>query len=103
MWEPFDVSASTGGYGYDGKPLKAETHTEGALISLEKDGIAPYSIVFIIYQTLLHTARFESIDDATAAYESMKQKVQDLFEWWDSSVSVDEVVDWCEKFVDMYP
>ena len=103
MWEPFDVIADTGGYGYDGTPLKAEEHIDGAIISLEKNGIAPYSIVIIIYQTLCHTAHFENIDDATAAYERMKQNVQDLFDWWDSSVSIDDVVDWCENFVDMYP
>ena len=103
MWVPFDICADTGNYGYDGRSIKAEEHTEGAIISLEKNGIAPYSIVVIIYQTMAHVAHFENIYDATAAYVRMKQNVHDLFEWWDSSVSVDEVVDWCEKFVDLYP
>ena len=108
MWEPFDLIADfrkhgTGDSGYDGASIKAEEHTEGAIISLEECGIAPYSIIVIIYQTLLQTAKFENIDDAAAAYEVMKQEINDLFEWWDDSVSIDEVCDWCTQFVDKHP
>ena len=102
MWEPHLFQNETGS-GYDGVPIAAEEHTEGAVISLEERGLAPYSITVIIYGTMLHTAMFETIDEATATYEIMKQDIQKLFDWWDNSVSSDDVFDWCQQFVNRYP
>ncbi len=77
MWHAFDGGASAGQQGSEGGVIVLdEEHADGARITLERDGHAPWSITCGVYGWMLHTRFFSSRDEAVAALEPMRQGLE---------------------------
>lgn len=53
---------------------------DGARITLERDGHAPFTITCGIYDWMVHTHFFADEEDATRAYEDMKQALDSIIQ-----------------------
>lgn len=80
-WLPSESGTTIGTIGSEnGKIILDEEHTEGARITLEKDGHAPWGITCGMYGYFCHTAFASSEEEALAKYESMKLDIVDILQ-----------------------
>src|SRR5215510_5882891 len=74
MWQSFDKGRTIGKTGSEaGIILLDEEHTDGARITLERDGRMPFAITCGIHDWMVHTRFFANEAVAGQAYENMKQ------------------------------
>lgn len=79
-WNAFDDGSTIGGLGSEGGVLRVdEENSDGARISLEEGGRAPWSITCGVYGWMVHTRFFEYREDATSALLEMKGALEELF------------------------
>lgn len=73
-WASFGNGTSIGQRGSeDGIILRDEEHTDGARITLERDGrVAPFAITCGIYGWMVHTRFFGTREEAEREFERMK-------------------------------
>lgn len=109
-WVPFDGGQSIGQEGSEhGIIVRDEEHDDGARITLERDGYAPYAITCGIYGWMCHTCFFSTEPSAQQAFEAMKHGLSDILalipaeadEQADQKASV--VIDAISRFVDAFP
>ncbi len=110
MWEPFDEGRTIGETGSESGSIQFDDeHTEGARITLERDGHTPFAITCGIYGWMMHTRFLGNEDDAKEAYENMKQALDGIIRSIplksdpdrDSKMRV--TMKMIEKFVEQYP
>ncbi|HMV46274.1 MAG TPA: hypothetical protein PLD20_03350 [Blastocatellia bacterium] len=79
-WENFDKGQLIGTRGSEqGIILRDEEHSDGARITLERDGYsAPFSITSGIYGWIVHTSFFSTQQDAQTAFEEMKAELSEI-------------------------
>lgn len=79
-WHVFDEGRTLGAIGSEGgEILHDEEHTEGARVTLERNGsIAPYSITCGVYGWMVHTRFFRTEAAATSELEPMKEALADI-------------------------
>ena len=72
-WYPFDGGQTVGQLGLEGGIiLRDEEHMDGARITLERGGRAPFSITCGVYGWMVHTRFFSDESEARTEFESMK-------------------------------
>jgi len=76
-WYAFDRGKSIGQQGSeDGIIVRDEEHSDGARITLERDGqAAPFAITCGIYGWMVHTRFFDTEFEAQAEFESMRAEL----------------------------
>jgi hypothetical protein len=76
-WAPTDAGATLGTRGSeDGPIIQDDEHEQGARITLEeKTTHAPFAITCGIYGWMFHTRYFSGKEEATIAYNAMKESL----------------------------
>ena len=98
-WLPSESGTTIGTTGSEnGKIVLDEEHTDGARITLEQDGHAPWGITCGIYGWFCHTAFASSKEEAYAKYESMKSDIVDMLQEFDEERQI-ELID---NFVEVH-
>lgn len=79
-WSKFNNSATLGQPGSEqGVIVADEEHSDGARITLERDGVvAPWAITCGVYGAMVHTRFFGNEAEAYAAFDAMKQPLDAL-------------------------
>lgn len=102
-WHPYDGPSPLGEFGTEGgRLIRDEYHEDGVRISLEDctvtGGVAPYAITCGGPSGLVHTAFFDTRDEAEAAYAGMQRDLVALANI-DHEASLYEAI---EAFVSRY-
>lgn len=80
-WSSFDDGKTIEHAGSEnGTILRDEEHSEGARITIEHGGIAPYSITCGIYGWMVHTRFFSSEAEAQAEFDAMCSALGEIIE-----------------------
>ncbi len=75
-WYAFDHNKTIGQLGSEnGIIVRDEEHSDGARITLEWDGYAPYTITCGIYGWMVHTRFFSPIIDVQTEFENMQEEL----------------------------
>ena len=99
MWQPCDNGKTINTIGSEnGLIIKDEKHTDGARITLEKDGNTPFAITCGIYGVMVHTVFAPNYVEAAEKYQAMKEEIACFL--LDEDEDLDD--DWCSRFVDMF-
>ena len=107
-WYAFDGGRTIGTPGSErGVILADDEHDDGARISLERGGTAPFAITCGIYGWMLHTRFFSSKFEAETQYEAMKSALAMLLEVAQKTAQIDGgrqvLTAGVSKFVEMFP
>ena len=98
MWQPYDGRKTINTKGSEnGRIIKDEEHSNGARITLEKDGHTPFAITCGIYGLMAHTVFASSHVDAMGVYQAMKEEIA-LFLLTEN---LDDA-EWCSEFVNRF-
>ena len=96
--------------GSDGGVVVAdEEYGGGARITLERLGENAFGITCGIYQWMMHTRRFSSLDDAEFAYEAMKVELAAILDMIpnrsdpEADRKTDHAIAEMSRFVDTFP
>ena len=111
MWTSIDNGAAIGTRGSENGIIdREEEHTDGARITLERDGsIAPFSITCGVYGWICHTRFFGTAEEAGEAFEAMKVELGNILSLipLESDPEVDAkrrlIVDAIQDFVARFP
>jgi hypothetical protein len=75
-WYPFDAGSTIGGTGTEnGIILRDEEYSQGARITLERGGYAPFAITCGIYGWMFHTRFCPTEEEANAAFDAMQAEL----------------------------
>jgi len=78
-WKPYQDGSSIGGIGSErGTIVQDEEDADGARITLEEAGTAPFAITCGIYGVMVLTAFFSSREEAENAFETMKNELDEI-------------------------
>jgi hypothetical protein len=78
-WKPYEDGRSIGETGSErGTIVRDEEHADGARITLEEAGTAPFAITCGIYGVMVHTAFFSSRQEAENAFETMRNELDEI-------------------------
>ena len=98
MWQSYDGRKTIDTKGSEnGLIIKDEEHSDGARITLEKDGRTPFAITCGIYGLMAHTVFASSYVEALGVYQAMKEEIA-LFLL---NEDLDDA-DWCSEFVNRF-
>lgn len=80
-WHAFQDGATVGHKGSEsGVLLLDEEHSDGARISLERDGRQPFSITCGVYGTMVHTRFCDTEAQARSDFAAMKLEVERILQ-----------------------
>lgn len=109
-WLPFDEGSSIGETGSDGGVIQRDDEYRGeARITLERDGVTPFSITCGVYGWMVHTRFFSSRDEAEREYAAMQPGLAALADSIpltgdpDVDEKQDALIDALNRFVDRFP
>jgi hypothetical protein len=98
MWQSYENGKTLNTQGTEsGKIIRDEEFSDGARITLEKEGYAPFAITCGVYSLMFHTTYASTETEANVKYAGMKSEIERLFD------EDAEPLAWCEKFVEIFP
>ena len=107
-WYPFDEDSTIGTLGSEkGTIICDEEHPDGARITLERDGFAPFAITCGIYGWMVHTRFFSNQPEAQQAYDEMKIELDKVLGLIPSPEDFEEkshvAIDAIGRFIERFP
>ncbi len=101
MWHQFENGDTIGTKGSEnGEILIDEEHSDGARLTLEKNGdIAPYTITSGVYGCFFHTTFLSSEEEAKNKFNIMKREIVEYFE---TETTQNDESEWIEQFVNRH-
>lgn len=107
-WHTFNAGRTIHTAGSEnGDIILDEEHSDGARITLEKDGYHPWAITCGIYGTMVHTAFASTESEALKKYATMKSEISKFLNRIEDSEITEEVAigiteSWCETFTNEF-
>jgi len=104
-WNAFDNGKTIGQRGSEsGRIIRDEEHTDGARITLERDGqTAPFAITCGIYGWMVHTRFFGAESEAQSAFESMRSELTRILSTIPLTADPEVVSKSISDFVERFP
>jgi len=104
-WNAFDNGKTIGQRGSEsGRIIRDEEHTDGARITLERDGqTAPFAITCGIYGWMVHTRFFGAESEAQSAFESMRPELTRILSTIPLTADPEVVSKSISDFVERFP